>query len=471
MPEVFRRRVADRSVREALYLARTEFLPDEIRDDKNANWVLSFDELRLRPSQEGSFRDRPNDSALWALDIIVTSTLQRRIPYFFAALFHIGRQWRVSQSALRSLDKASDQKNANDTLRLTLDSLRELSRSDKQVAELYDRQGRDTAEALSLVLKSSGEQHATRLREAQRWWGVWLGEVDTLRSQVERLQEFGFQSADYRLSREVVTFLAENYRPSSLRATLESAGVKFASEIERNVSSLPIAYSEVLTPLLLLSLTSSRKEPFLHEMMFEWRHILHDLRRDIEYGESRRVALDRLKRKYPHGEDPFEPYLPLVKPATDALRNLVIEHTLPGDQSSPWLSAWSRCVDYDPTTALAVAFKDVRDRKAVNAFARAADAAIKHKLPDDYLPGESWENLVQRLFESAWVSSIADQIVRTSQTDAASKWTFDSFAYLVEAVVKLLNKIGYDLASPSPTRLKRLWERLHSDNPYSTDEW
>ena len=171
MPEVFRKRVADRSVREALYLARVEFLPEEVREDENATWILSFDELRRRPGQE-RFPERSNDSPLWILDLIVTSTLHRRIPYFFAALFHIGRQWKVSESALRSLERASGRKNVDDTLRLTLDSLRDLARSDKEVAELYDREGRQTAEALSFILKSSSQEHANRLREARDWWGL-----------------------------------------------------------------------------------------------------------------------------------------------------------------------------------------------------------------------------------------------------------------------------------------------------------
>jgi hypothetical protein len=471
MPEVFRRQLADGSLREALFLARAEFLPEEIRNDKNANWVLSFDELQRKSGQEAQFRGRPNDSALWAFDLIVSSTLQRRIPYFFAALFHIGRQWKVSASALQSLEKASDPKNVDDTVRLTLESLRELATSDKQVAELYNREGRDTAEALSLVLKSSREQHVSRLRDAQHWWGIWLEEVDTLRSQVNRLQEFGFGDADYRLSREVVTFLAAGYRPSGLHATMESAGVKFTAEIERNVSSLSHAYSEMLTPLLLLSLTSNRKDPFLHEVMFEWRYVFHDLKRDIEYGESRRIGLERLKEKYRHRDDPFEPYLPLANAATEALRNLVIEHELPGNQSSPWLAAWQRGVEYNPATASAVPFKDIRDPNVIRAFARAADAAIKQALPNDYLPGESWDNLVQRLFELAWVSSVADQIVNTSKKDPSSKWTFDSFVSLIEEVVKALREIGYTVAAPASTRLKTLWERLHSDKPYSTDEW
>jgi len=241
--------------------------------------------------------------------------------------------------------------------------------------------------------------------------------------------------------------------------------------LERSNASWPFAYSEMLTPLLLLGLGEGRKGPFLHDLFFEWRHIIHDLRRESEYGELRRVALERLKQKYSHREDPFEPYRPLVKPVTEELRNLVIEHELPGNQSSPWLDAWQRYVEYNPATALTVVFKDVRDRKGIKAFARDADCAVKHELPGEYLPGESWNDFVQRLFESAWVSSIADQIANTSKTDPAAKWNFESFASLVEEVVKSLNEIGYSLASPSIGRLKKLWERLHSEKPYSTDQW
>ena len=470
MPEVFRRRVADRSVREALYLARTEFLPDEMREDENAAWILSFDELRRRPSDE-PFQERSKDSPMWILDLVVTSTLQRQIPYFFAALFHIGRQWKVSDSALRSLDRASSRKNLDDTLRLTLDSLRELASSDKQVAELYDRKGSDTAEALSLLLKSTFEQHATRLRQAQRWWGLWSEEVGILRGRVARLQEFGFQEGDYRLSQEAVAFISEAYRPSRLRSALEMAGVKFASELERSTSSWPSGYFEMLTPLLLLGLFEGRKGPFFHELFFEWRHIVRDLHREREYGDLRRVALERLRKKYADEEDPFEPYMPLDKPATEVLRKLVIDHELPGNQPSPWLAAWQRCVEYNPASALTVPFKDASDQEAISAFARAADSAIKHQLPDEYHPGETWNDFVQRLFEAGWVASIADQIVSTSKRDSSVEWTFDSFVSLVEAVVKALNKIAYNLSPPATTRLKKLWERLYSDKPYSTDEW
>ena len=79
--------------------------------------------------------------------------------------------------------------------------------------------------------------------------------------------------------------------------------------------------------------------------------------------------------------------------------------------------------------------------------------------------------MIQRLFESAWVTSIAGQIVNTSKNDSTSKWSFDSFAALVEAVVAALNEIGYSLTSPSSARLKKLWERLHNDKPWLTENW
>jgi hypothetical protein len=471
MPEVFPRRVADRSVREALYLARAEFLPAPIRENENATWILGFDELQKR-SFEQPFYDRPNESENWPLNFVVISSLQQRIPYLFGALFHIGRQWKVSESALGALGRASERKNLVDSVGLTLESLREFANTETGVARLYEQDSKETAEALSWIFSASLDQHAGRLREAQHWWNLWSDEVGTLRKQMDRLQEAGFRAPDYRLWREVARFIAEGYRPSLLRATLESAGVRFVNARERSISEWPLAYSEMLTPLLLLSLTSKGGEPFFHDFMFEWRHILHDFWRQAEYGESRRVALERLIRKYRHEEeDPFKSYLPLGKPATEELRNLVIEHTLPGNQTSPWLTAWKQCVEYDSTTALPVPLKDLKDWQVLSGFARGADSAIKSELPGDYLPGESWNDFVQRLFESAWVSSIADQIVDKLKAKSGSKWSLDSFVNLVEGVAGVLNKFGYKIKAPSVDRLKKLWERLLSDEPYSDDKW
>ena len=42
---------------------------------------------------------------------------------------------------------------------------------------------------------------------------------------------------------------------------------------------------------------------------------------------------------------------------------------------------------------------------------------------------------------------------------------------MIEGVVAILNEIGYRLSAPSGARLKKLWERLHSDKRWTSEEW
>jgi hypothetical protein len=475
MPEVFHRRVADGSVRQSLYQMRGEFLPGEIREDALARWVMSFDDLRQREGESKNSNVRESDS--WPLDLIVTSTLQSQIPFYFAALFHIGRQWKVSESAVAALEKASTGENLRATAKLTFDILRARKARKTPLDALLFEHGPDvTTEALAVLLESSAQQHSVRLRESRQWWTEWREEVGSLRQQVNRIEELAHREFDYRLWREIAAFAVQGHRPSQLRNSMDVAGVKFPHQSERTDRLRPAAvYSELLWPLLLMTMSTSKfREPFVHELMFELRHVLHDVKEEIEYGELRRVALERLRQKYSHSKELFEPYLPLRKPATEDLRNLIIEHTLPGyggRQNSPWLAAWKRCVEYNPATALKVSFKDVRDRKAADGFARSADSAIKDRMPDHFLPGETWDDFVQRLFEFAWVSNIADQIVETNKTLGDDSWSFESFAKMVERVVAVLNDLGYRLTTPSETRLKKLWDRLHGDKRWSDEEW
>ena len=226
----------------------------------------------------------------------------------------------------------------------------------------------------------------------------------------------------------------KSYRPSLLRQTLE-ASHQFAGEAAPTTGfSGAGSYLEVLTPLLFLGLSlGSSREPFIEHFFFEWRHILHDLRYEVENGEARRVGLENLVRKYSQGEGPFEPYLPLRKHASEVLRNLVIEHTLQGNLFSPWLSTWRRCVEFNSATALKIPLKKQEDRENVAAFARGADCAIKQSLPGELRPGETWEEFVQRLFEKEWVLKTASQLVLNEFN--AKVWRFEGFAALVAAVV------------------------------------
>ena len=470
MPEIFRRRNSNLTIRQALSRTRLELLPSEIREDKLAQWVMEFDDLRSRERYDRPDREDPEDYALWALDLVVVGGLQRQIPFYFATLFQIGRQWKVSESTLASIDSASSQKSLRATARLNRRRDEEILR-EGSVGEMYERSERDATEALTALLRSAREQQSSRLREARQWWTSWREEVSSIRNHVDRLQELGHRRPDPTLWGEVSRFLVRSYRPSMLRHTLEASGVRFAGDLAITPGfSLPGSYVEVLTPLLFLGLSlGGSRGPFIEHFFFEWRHILHDLRYEVENGESRRIGLETLVRKYAQSEDPFEQYLPLRTPASEVLRNLVIEHTLPGNQSSPWLSTWRRCVEFNPATAINVPVKNLQDRESVSAFARDADCAIKQSLPGELRPGETWGEFVQRLFEMEWVLKTASQLVLNEYN--ANVWRFEGFTVLVDVVASALNVVGYRIDPPSHSRLRSLWDRLHGENPWSVVEF
>lgn len=470
MPEIFHRRNSNVSIRQALSQSRLELLPDQMREDDLARWVMDFDDLRSRETYDRSFREDSDKYGIWALDLVVIGALQRQIPFYFATLFQIGRQWKVSESVMKSIESASSQKNLRATAQL---NRRDADRPPREgsVGAIYERSERDTTEALSALLGSASEEHSVRLREARQWWTSWREEVGSIRGQVERLQEIGYRPPEPMLWSEVSQFLVKSYRPSLLRQTLEASGIRFTQE-QTPLPGLSWAssYLEVLTPLLFLGLSfGGSRGPFTEHFFFEWRHILHDLRYEVENGEARRIGLERLVRKYSQSEDPFAPYLPLSKPASEALRNLVLEHTLEGGRNSPWLSTWRHCVEFNSDADVKVPLKNLKEPENVAAFARGADCAIKESLPDEIRPGETWDDFVQRLFEMQWILKTASQLVENEAN--AKAWHFESFTALVAAVTSALNAAGYRLDTPSQDRLQKLWERLHGESSWSVDEW
>lgn len=151
------------------------------------------------------------ESLVWAVDLVVIPSLQRRIPFYFAAIFHIGRQWKISESAVRDPERAVQGENLTVTTRLTLDNLRK-----RDDGPAMQRQEGDVTRALSVLLQLAGKEHSNRLREAQRWWSALQEEVRQLRSQTDRLQEVGRGEPNYRLWPEAGRFVLEGYRPSAL---------------------------------------------------------------------------------------------------------------------------------------------------------------------------------------------------------------------------------------------------------------
>jgi hypothetical protein len=432
---------------------------------------MEFDDLRQREVGSERFGDDNRDPKSWALKQVVTSTVQRQIPFYFAALFHIGRQWKVSESAVSALKKALTGENLRASAVLTLNSLQHDELHDQQLAALFERETGIVVEALGTLLESSEQEHSAQLQASRRWWAEWRDEVSDLSRHVERIGQLADQDPDGRLWQEVSTFAIQGTRPSALRASMEVAGLRFA-HLDATGTSHPVAFFSTVLPLLMVALTMSDSgDRTRHDIMYDLRHLVVNITEELRYGEARRVALERLQQKYSYREDPFEAYLPLRKPATEELQNLIIEHTLPGGAHSPWLDVWKRNVAYNSWSTVNLPFKDVHDKTTAEAFARSADCAIKSDLPADFRTGETWTELIQRLFERKWVRPTSIRLVETNKRLGDDAWGLESFVTLIDGVVGAMNDVGYSLSPISRSRLEMLWDHSHSDKAWRDEEW
>ncbi len=475
MPEIYHRSVKAESVRDALSEMRGELLPKEIRNDALARWVLNFDELRSARPPEFLEKQRKRDDEfpVWIIEGMLSAALERQIPFYFASLFHIGRQWSVSERSLKALRKANTRDNLMSSARLTAKSLSERASLSRGLQQIVKSSPEELAGKLVPLLEAARFQHDVRMSEARRWWKAWQKEVTSLRNQVAGIQESGRDIRYDRFWQQVAMMSFQSQRPSNLRLSMQASGVQFKTEgISSQHSGLGL--DDAVVPLMLAAIASSGGD--LRSLRYFDRyaeHYFHDVLREAHYRPLREAAMRRLYEKY-HASEPFDAYRPLKKPASEQLKDLIAEHTLPGNEPSPWLSVWQDCLAPEPSSWSKFSEGDVTDFNTIAAFAASADSTIKKGLRQEEIElGEPWARYMQRLFES-WLHDLAQAAATRHKEAKDSKtrsWEVKDFTILAESVAGHLTKIGYQLTLPTEERLKLLWEALHSEKPGDTSDW
>src|SRR5581483_6688625 len=108
MPEVTRITLRASSVAEALSRIKQDFLPEEIAEDFLSRWVMDFDPLQ-KQANERDFRINEHDlnnRYSWTYQLYsyaASNILQAQMPFYFASLFHIGRQWQAATYSLQNI--------------------------------------------------------------------------------------------------------------------------------------------------------------------------------------------------------------------------------------------------------------------------------------------------------------------------------------------------------------------------------
>ncbi len=474
MPEISRIALEWGYVANSLAHLKLDLLPEEIVGDFLAQWVMSSDALENKANQRG-FRenqidlDDHNNLESQLYSYLVASILQIQMPFFFASLFHIGRQWQVAVFTLESINDVKREENLFASAR-NLVALNGHSQPNTDLS---------TESAVALIrdmCELGHKQQSRQLNLAREWWQDWRGEVSLYRRAVDELQEYFNEEAsevrryrryreeteergdrDMKIMRTIMQLLVYTMQGSSLRRKMQQSGVQFKPE----VAIQTLANQQILGILVTIALTNKDEgRRALARMFDDFFGKLRDELRNQWIAAEVEATLEILKRKCEE-VDPFMRYGVGKSAPTLELLELIREHRLPNGYDSPWLSAWKRTLDDEPNRYEELPKPRGQFEPVLATSVRSVDSTIKRNLAQQPNPTESWEDFLQRIFEKKWIETVGIMAGRTKQEAKSSTatWDLQTFQRFIAGVVAGLNKLGYSLTVPSSSRLASLLEQ------------
>jgi hypothetical protein len=460
----FTRQELETNVAAALARANRELLPQEIRESELADWILGRGEPAVREAETPGERGGVFD---YTLELILDNLLTPSFTFYYATLFYIGRQWRVSELAAENARAALEPENFEQTIALNLEAHRE------RLGELNVGPGghepllRDTFE---FILKTASQRQAGKHEQARKLWNVWQDEVWDLKNSVidfvEGYERAGKEGADKEaLPRGLLPIGAFSFHAKELYALLVSEGIVF-----KNIEP-PFVYQNLLTTAALIPLLQERgrgTESAVNLMQTFQRNLELQLKAIEAYKLAPAVikVQEKLFREF-GDENPFDRYDIFKSPPDSRLRELWNKCTLPDGSPFYYANQWYGKLNPTATDYIYGALPfipELFEEDIVN-YAADADATIKinwatgRKLLAEPDPSElTDEELAQYYFEQSWVVPVMSSATYpTLRKVGEQEWDFESFHKMVESVVNYLNGHGYKLISPNRERLEDLW--------------
>lgn len=470
----------------ALRRGRGQLLPEEIRNNSLASWVLDFDALGER-RRKPNFNEYYGDDLLapfWAQ--IVQNSLAPNISFYFASLFHIGRQWQISEKAAQTTLNALSSDNLVETVRRNLhlfeNNLRSLEIPEKQQHTLF-------SEAIADILQRTRAQHLQKVERARELWLYWQKEVSELREITDRcsIEYNDLRYLGERRNRRfrdvrrpfssIFQLMNFSYSAKTLHYMLTEEGIKFQSKITAQADQSSLGTGNLM-PWLLLGL-------FQGEGDYDyWRYFLRDyqeiLREEANLLEKKRntpiiEAIEaQLLREFGK-QNPFEKFGVLESPPNQHLKNLWNKCSLPGRQVFYYATHWENSLESSLSFSSYSGGLAYKSRKwghnDIESYSRSADSTIKRAWVRDSLnPGETELEAIQRIFEQKWiVEFVKGATIFMKKNEAQKGWTPNNLKALFDRVVQFLNSKGYSLETPTIERIEKLWGLLMQGKTYNLD--
>lgn len=472
MPEVSRIKLKANSVAEALSRIKQDFLPEEIGEDSLALWVMDFDPLKKQANHK-DFQINEIEMGnryIWIHQLcgyIASDILQAQMPFYFASLFHIGRQW---QAATFSLENIANIEQPNNLL-ASAENLSALSEHSHY--DLFLSQESSLA-LIRSICERGREQQTRKLDQARLWWNAWRNEVRLYRQAASELQEYvnlryGREDTTNKIIHPVMQLFTCSLQGSSLKREMQREGILFKPDTDAKTPSISESKQQLWWILLTLILVNSdNRHIFDRDYLYYFEHLLS---RQLLVPQVE-IALQRLNRKY--GEkDPFTRYSIGKSAPTLELLDLIREHKLPDGSISPWLNTWEETLESEPNASnelpVARGYEEIESLSV-----RSADSTIKRYIRyNGPLPAESWSGFLQRIFEREWIEVVGRMAGKTNKKFPASAlpWNPKNFQTFIARIVIGLNQIGYSLTVPDIKRLSILLDKAKNGEPRQDIAW
>jgi hypothetical protein len=477
MPEIGRIDLRYQTVGSKFAHIKEALLPVEIAESSLAHWVMNYDELIKKQTDREVYRDKRQGSEGLTREMIgyfTADILQSRIPFYFASLFHIGRQWKVVEAALGDCSLLLQDAN----LSRSAQNLVELLRGSERNNEISSRA--NFQQVLQQLCDVGAQSHRANLEMAKKWWQSWQIEVGDYRKIVDSIHQSAptGESRDRENNRWIqplMQLMMLASKPSVLQSAMLKDGVKFKVETNIIHQTSVQFFSPFLTFMGLMALTSSEYERryFDSDDFRRTAYMMEEYLREVRTLPDVEYTLSKLRAKY-GDTNPFEQYKAGQKAPTIELLQLINENELPNRHMTTWYHTWINTLDDEPYTW----DKFPKTNKPLSVILEwamlSADSTIKRNLTDRRQPAESWGEFIQRLFEEEWVKDIGYMMGEANKSSSSSslKWDSGEFIELISKVVEGLNKTGYSLVSPASSRLITLLDKASKGESVSgNDAW
>lgn len=210
-----------------------EMLPEEIRSHELFHWINQFSS----PFSETDVGEYDLNYRTTREDIILLNHISRMIrnsstvciQYYYASLFLIGRQMKVSRQQIKYIEKSLSQSNLERTF---------LENEMVSIQLYLDNSHVDTKREfisnLKRVLEDARDLHSANYEIAQELWKYWIYEIDVFRHLVEnvslRISDINFRNLKFwekeTILLSVIDITTYNFVKSSLHKHLYKNGYR-----------------------------------------------------------------------------------------------------------------------------------------------------------------------------------------------------------------------------------------------------